>query len=126
MGGSTTVTAADGQTRLMIEKGQTPQLFIIFGIGWIAVNLILALLYFRAYRERVALELNVIEMEATRSSIETFVINCAVAGLSIAIAVVIGGDNSGFWAGMTYWLIPVALTLHGIWRGRRIRQLEAT
>jgi uncharacterized membrane protein len=125
MGGSMTVTAADGQTRLMIEKDQIPQLFIVFGLGWIAVNLIFAILYFRAYRLREVLELNAIEREATRATIETFLINCAIAGLSIALAVVIGGDASGFWAGMTYWLIPVALTLHGMWRGRRIRQLEA-
>jgi tellurite resistance protein TehA-like permease len=95
---------------------------IIFGIGFTAVFLIFALLYFHAYRKRSALELNELEIYDTRTQIQDNALNVGVGLLSIALA--FGGRQFVVFSMMVYWLIGPVQTVHGIIMGRRRRRLE--
>ena len=87
-----------------IEPGQFPLLMVIFGAGFVAVQLVFALLYLRAYILRDALELNAYERSKTREEIQGFLLAIGVGLISIAIAV-LGGEAAVPWAGYSYLLL---------------------
>jgi len=83
-----------------IEPGQWPLLIIIFGAGFVVVQLVFVLLYWRAYALRGALELDVHEASITRQEIQGFLILTGIGLASIAIAI-LGGEETTSWAGYT-------------------------
>jgi len=99
------------------------QLMQVYGLGFLAIFFLLAMLYVRAYSKRDALQLNEFERFDTRSGI---VENLAVAGvglLSIAI-VTFGGPRAGFFAGISYSLIGVVKAGHGYWHRFKRSRME--
>ena len=109
----------------MVESGdQVARLMTIFGIGYVAVFGVFALLYWHAYRKRAQLELNELEVFDTRTDIRESLLNVAIGVTSIALAVLGGGRLAGL-SGMTYMLTPIVMTMHGTLNGRRRRKLEA-
>jgi hypothetical protein len=88
----------------VIRPSQAPELMLIYGAGFIAVQLVFVLLYLRAYHLAGALELDAHERLATRSEAQAFALNALVGLASIAI-VTIGGPDASFWSGMAYMLI---------------------
>ncbi len=117
------VVLPDGRIESPVSEAQGPLLMIIFGVGYMAVHLLFALLYSYAYRKRVALDLNALELVETRESIEFFVMSAGLGLLSIAIAVIGGAKYTG-WAGNAYWLVAVIRTISGTRSGRRRRALN--
>ncbi len=95
-----------------IEPGQWPQLLTIFGAGFVVVQLVFVLLYWRAYTLRDTLELNVHEASITRQEIQGFLILTAIGVASIAIAI-LGGEEETSWAGWVYALSWPLMQLHG-------------
>ena len=87
-----------------IEPGQWPLLMVIFGAGFVAVQLVFALLYLRAYVLRDALGLDAYERSKTREEIQGFLLTMGVGLISIAIAV-LGGEAAVSWAGYAYLLL---------------------
>jgi len=83
-----------------IEPGQWPLLIIIFGAGFVVVQLVFVLLCWRAYALRGALELDVHEASITRQEIQGFLILTGIGLASIAIAI-LGGEETTSWAGYT-------------------------
>jgi len=81
--------------------------FTIYGLGFTAVFLILALLYANAYRQRGKLELNILESFDTASDIWG---NVSVATIGLA--------------GFFYFAIAIVRTTFGALRARRRRPLE--
>jgi uncharacterized membrane protein len=108
-----------------IEPGQVPLLMLVYGAGFIAVQLVFILLYLRAWRLADALELTTYERLATRSEMQGFAINVAIGLTSIAI-VAVGGPDAAFWSGMAYMLIMPLQVVNGRIMGGRIRQTSAT
>jgi hypothetical protein len=102
-----------------------PLLMLVYGAGFIAVQLVFILLYLRAYRLADALELTPYERLATRSEVQGFAINVGIGLVSIAI-VGVGGPDAAFWSGMTYMLIAPLQVLNGRVMGDRIRQATTT
>ncbi|HLR05961.1 MAG TPA: hypothetical protein VK117_09125 [Pyrinomonadaceae bacterium] len=102
---------------------QVSVLMIIFGAGYIAVFGVFVFLYWHAYRQRGALELNELEVFDTRGDIQESALNVGVGTLSVAIAV-LGRGRYSFVAGMVYMLNAIVLPVHGTLMGKRRRQLE--
>lgn len=108
-----------------IEPGQVPLLMLVYGAGFIAVQLVFILLYLHAWRLADALELTAYERLTTRSEMQGFAINVAIGLTSIAI-VAVGGPDAAFWSGMAYVLIMPLQIVNGRMMGGRIRQTSAT
>lgn len=107
-----------------LASDTTGSLMVVYGIGYIAVFGVFALLYWHAYRSRVRLDLNALEQYDTLDSLKTNLAVASIGVLSIAIAL-IGGADWAFWSGMIYVLTaPLIFLLE--WRaGRGRKMLEA-
>jgi uncharacterized membrane protein len=106
----------------MIAGEQVPTLMIIYGIGFTAVFLVFALLYYHAYRKRAALELNETEAFETLSSVRHNALSVAVGVLSIGIAL-FGGAAHAAMSGYAYFLLGPVLTANGMIGRRKRKQL---
>ncbi len=112
---------ADTET---IELSQFPQLMVIYGAGFVAVQLVFVLMYLRAYRLRADLELDALELSVTREEIQSFLLNMAVGLLSIAIAI-LGGKATVAWAGYAYVLLFPLQFINGYTMGTRRKRMKA-
>ncbi len=123
-GGGGDFVLPNGTVEHMITSSdQMAKLMRIFGAGYIAVFGVFVLLYWHAYRKRDDLDLNELEIFDTRVDIQESALNVGIGTLSILVAAFGGGRLSAF-AGFTYMLCPVVLSLHGTMMGRRRRKLE--
>jgi uncharacterized membrane protein len=114
-----------GGTRLpVIAPAEAGTLMVVFGLGYVAVFGIFALLHLHALRMREALELDALEEFDTRDNIRETLLNVAIGMLSILLVAVGGAGNAGF-AGITYWLVGPALGIHGWLSGRARGRLAA-
>lgn len=106
-----------------LGSGSSAGLMIIYGVGYVAVFGVFALLYLHAYRSQDTLQLNELERYDTRASIQYNLALVGIGLLSLAIAV-IGGAGYAFWSGITYALTgPLIFWL--AWRaGKRRHALE--
>jgi hypothetical protein len=108
-----------------IEPRQVPLLMLVYGAGFIAVQLVFILLYVHAYQLADGLELDAYERLTTRSELQGFGLNMLVGLASIAI-VTVGGPDAAFWSGMAYMLIMPVQTVNGRLMRTRIRQAATT
>jgi hypothetical protein len=122
LGGQTpTVHDAAGKIVPVIEPRQGPELMVVYGAGYIAVSLIIALMFLRAWRKREELELNRREQFDTVASIVGALIGVLVGGVSAALALS-GRPSLLPWAGWCYPILLAPLrTWLGFWTGRRRR-----
>jgi uncharacterized membrane protein len=100
---------------------QLRAVFTIYGLGFTAVFLIMALLYANAYRQRAKLDLNILESFDTASNIWGNVSVAAVGLGSIALAQFPATINL---AGPFYFAIAIVRTTFETLRARRRRPLE--
>jgi uncharacterized membrane protein len=103
--------------RVQLSSGQVPLLFMIYGAGFAAVFMLLALLYLHAYRARASLALSPLQSYQARAS---FFLYSATAAIGILSAVVALGNAS--LAGFAYFLIAAPATVAGAMVGRRRRR----
>jgi uncharacterized membrane protein len=108
-----------------IRAGQMPTLMLVYGAGFIAVQLVFVLLYVRALRLADTMELDPYERLATRSEVQSFGLNVVVGLASIAI-VMIGGPSAAFWSGMAYMLIMPLQAVNGRLTRTRIQRAATT
>jgi hypothetical protein len=121
LGFSTQVGSSTGDVIETIEPGQWPLLLLIFGAGFVVVQLVFALLYWRAYALRSMLNLNEHEASITRQEIQGYLILAGVGLASIAIAL-LGGEEATTWAGLAYFLSWPLMTIHGYIMTQRRRK----
>ena len=121
LGFSTQVGSSTVDVVETIEPGQWPLLMVIFGAGFVVVQLVFALLYWRAYALRGMLNLDVHEASITRQEIQGYLILAGIGLASIAIALV-GGEEAISWAGWVYALSWPLMTLHGYIMAQRRRK----
>jgi uncharacterized membrane protein len=107
-----------------IELSQWPLLMVIYGAGFVAVQLVFVVMYLRAYRLRAALELDALELSVTREELQSFLLNVAVGLLSITIAI-LGGVDALSWAGYAYLLLFPLQAINGRVMGIRRRKLRS-
>lgn len=105
-----------------MTRDEGSALLIVYGAGFVAVFLTLALLYHRAWRARERLRLDALERFDTLTSLQHYALYVPIGLLSITIAAV-GGARASFWGGMAYFLLGPAAGIHGAVRGRRRRVL---
>lgn len=104
-----------------IRTDEVPLLFLIYGAGFSAVNLIFAVLYIRAYRLRDDLGLSPWEQWVTRLSIIDHTSVMAIGFLSVGLAYLVPEPFTSPVAGFTYFLVGVEKFMVGWMRGRRAR-----
>ena len=80
LGFSTDVRLPTGDVVQAIEPGQIPLLMVIYGAGFVAIQVLFVLLYLRAYALRGTLELDANEVLITRQEIQGFLLMMAVVG----------------------------------------------
>jgi uncharacterized membrane protein len=111
-----------GHSPFYITARQVPQLMIIYGLGYMIIQVLFLLMYLHAYRQRVPLQLTRLELFDTRTKIIAQIILMSVGLLSIILALLLPGVEAGN-AGFVYMLIGVALTVHYMIRARKRRRL---
>jgi uncharacterized membrane protein len=122
-GGHGEVRLPNGTVESMIDSpDQIAKLMIIFGVGYMAVFAVFALLYWHAYRKRTELDLNELELFDTRIDIRESLLNVSIAAISVALAVF--GGRYAATSGMIYMLTPIILMTHSRLNRRRRRKLE--
>jgi uncharacterized membrane protein len=119
-GFSTVVSAPDAAPVPVIERGQIPSLLVIFGLGYTAIFLIFALLYYHAYRKRAELELNELEIHDTWAYLVENLLHVLIGAASIVVSLV---TRSGL-GGLVYWLIGPVQYLNGVVMGKRRKIIE--
>jgi hypothetical protein len=97
---------------------QLDDVFVIYGVGWVGVNVVIALLYAHAYRQRGALGLNGYERETTLASAVMPLGAAGVGLVSITVAAVMPPDLVP-WAGWAYGLMGPVMFGLGFYFGKR-------
>jgi uncharacterized membrane protein len=118
------VRLPNGSVTEAIEPAQWPLLMVIYGAGFVAVQLVFVLLYLRAYSLRGALGLDAHEASITREEIQSSLLNALVGLASVAIAA-IGGQEAVDWAGLIYLLIFPLQVINGRFMDSRRRRSKA-
>jgi uncharacterized membrane protein len=105
--------------------GDTPTLFLVYGLGFAGIFFIFTLMYVHAYKKRDALELDEFEIYDTRTMMMMYVSYIGVGLLSVVIAQVAEGPALR-WAGLSYFLLGPVSGIIGWRRGVRRPTLVAT
>jgi uncharacterized membrane protein len=121
LGFRTQVGPSTGATVEEIKPGQWPLLVVLFGVGFVVVQLVFFLLYWRAYALRDILKLDAYEASITRQEIQGYLLLAGIGLSSIAIAL-LGGEEASSWAGWVYLLSWPLMTIHGYIMARRRRK----
>jgi uncharacterized membrane protein len=101
-----------------IEPSQVPQLLVIYGAGFVAIQLVFVLMYLRAYSLRATLDLDERELSVTREELQASLLNISVGLASVAIAF-LGGERLLSWAGYVYVLVFPLQVINGRVMGSR-------
>jgi uncharacterized membrane protein len=104
-----------------IEPSQFPLLMVIYGAGFVAVQLVFMLMYLRAYSLRAVLELDARELSMTREEIQGTLLNISVGLVSVALAI-LGGAEHVAWAGYAYLLLFPLQSINSRVMGSRRRR----
>ena len=107
-----------------IELSQVPLLMVIYGAGFVAVQLVFVVMYVWAYRLRADLELDPLELSVTREEIQSFLLNAAVGLISMSVAV-LGGTTLISLAGYVYVLLFPLQFVNGYTMGTRRKRAKA-
>lgn len=110
--------------RYSIRMDQVPQLFEIYGIGFVLMFGLLSLMYGYAYRRREALEMDEVERFATQREMGMMRLMAGVGLLSIVLAMVLPLRWAGL-AGFTYTAMGPLGGWYGGATGRKLRAMQA-
>ncbi len=109
----------------VIEPSQVPLLLVIYGAGFVAVQMVFVAFYWRAYSLRGTLKLDAYELSVTHQEIQSFLVNVSV-GLASVLLAILGGEGDSSWAGMVYLLIfPLQRINSYVMRSRRAKWSSA-
>lgn len=122
------IDPATGKPFLPIAHEHVLATMRLYGIGYIVIFGLFALMVLHAWRQRDKLELDAVEAHLTRSSIGSHLLTAAVGGLSIAITFLPLPLDAGVIAGiagMSYALNGPVQWLHGSSTAKRLTALLA-
>jgi uncharacterized membrane protein len=120
LGFSTQVGNSTGDVVETIRAGQWSLLLVLFGVGFVVVQLVFFLLYWRAYALRDILKLDAYEASITRQEIQGYLLLAGVGLTSIVVAL-LGGVEASSWAGWVYLLIWPLMRINGYIMARHRR-----
>jgi uncharacterized membrane protein len=103
---------------------QMRELMILYGIGFIAVYGLFTTLHWNAWRQRVILQLNPVELFLTRSAMVEYTSMAAVGVISVLIALLAPRQFVGV-AGFIYMALWFVGMGHGRWESRRLKRFRA-
>jgi hypothetical protein len=106
-----------------VAKGRA--VFALYGLGFAAIALEIALLYWRAWQLRAPLRLNNAEQFMTRGAIVGWCIPASVGLVSCILALTLPRDQIS-WCGWAYFSMFFLLPAYRRLRRRRFARLEAT
>jgi uncharacterized membrane protein len=113
-----------GQDATAFGSGaQMRELMVIYGLGFIAVYALFTILHWNAWRQRVALELNPVELFLTRSAMVEYTAMASVGLISVLLALFVPQQFVGV-AGLFYmslWFVGMG---HGRWESRRLKRVR--
>jgi uncharacterized membrane protein len=98
-------------------------LFVVYGVGFVLMSLLLAALHSHAWRKRADLELDVREQLLTRAYLNSWLILAAVGSASIMIGLVFPANWYGA-PGWAYALLSVIMPIYGKQSDRRLKELD--
>jgi hypothetical protein len=101
---------------------QLYDIFAVYGLGFVAMCLIIAGLYLWAWRQRQRLGLDGLERYTTRAEIGSWSIVAAIGVVSILVALLTPPSRAA-WPGMVYMVLAVVMPIYGIATGRRQKKL---
>lgn len=111
-----------GAASSMIRLHQVVQLMLIYGVGFAAIFLILAAMYWRAARLGPRIDLDARGIAEAHVGVGHCLVYVAIAALSMVVAVT-GGRYATLFAGLTYSLIGPAQAVYHTVTERRLRRL---
>ncbi|MBS1736347.1 MAG: DUF1211 domain-containing protein [Bacteroidetes bacterium] len=111
-----------GRSPFIMHKGDMGNLMAIYGMGFISIYLLFFFMYLHAFRKRIQLELNTLELFETKSKLYKSLVMACIGVLSIVLAKVLPDEMTGL-SGISYFLIGPALFIFYSYRGRRKRAL---
>ena len=103
------VTVPGSEPVPMIRDEQLPVLIILFGVGWIALWLVFALMYWHALQKREVLQLNELEVFNTQVSVLENLAGVGVGLISILVAF-FGSSPGSFSTSTWIYLLMFPLT----------------
>jgi hypothetical protein len=109
----------------VLPQEKATNLMAIYGMGAMAVFLVLAWMFWIALRRKDALELTPLEIFHTRSSLYDNLLMASIPFLSVLISVFgVGGQNWSFaLSGFCYWLYIIVMPVFSRYRKRRKKKL---
>ena len=123
--GDPRVRLPNGEMAFPVRPEQGGTMMIVYGLGFVAVFAIFALLYWHAHRRRAEMGLDDLEVHDTRVEIVSNLLYVAVGLLSVIIAAAgPAGPPAAALSGFTYALLGPVHWLHGRLAARRRKRLE--
>jgi len=110
---------------ITFQERDTPALFLIYGLGFASVSLVLALLYLHAYRKREELGLTEWEVLMTRLSVAGHLSAMTIGLFSAGLAQVIPQPATAAVAGFIYFAVALPWFVIGRYQARRSRALAS-
>jgi hypothetical protein len=98
-------------------------IFTIYSVGFVALCVVLLLLYLRAWVRRNDLRLDVVERHVTRTEIGSWMILASVGILAILMGL-FAPHHLLTVPGWAYVLLPVIMPVWGVIRGRQHKRLR--
>jgi uncharacterized membrane protein len=105
---------------LHTTEAQVRTIFAIYALGLIAIASEILLLYVRAWRLREVLRLNARERLMTRGELTGWSIPVSVGMVSLVFSFTLPIEKIA-WCGWIYFLMAIALRVHGFWHRRRLK-----
>ncbi|MEM9304897.1 MAG: TMEM175 family protein [Pseudomonadota bacterium] len=99
-------------------------IFIIYGVGFVAMSCILALLYRHALSRRQVLSLDESEAFTTRSEMEAWTIMAGIGMLTVLWALLMP-SRVAVWAASLYGLLAIVMPIFGTVKSRQFEALMA-
>jgi uncharacterized membrane protein len=108
---------------LRVTPSELTRIFAIYGMGFVVLFSMFALLYLQAYRKRDVLKLGPLAVLDVRESGGAHLVSAAVGLVATAIALV-APQRLAVLSGFTYFLMGPAHWAYGVRAGRRRKALE--
>jgi uncharacterized membrane protein len=109
---------------LHTTEAQVRTIFAIYALGLIAIASEFLLLYMRAWRLREALRLNARERLMTRGELTGWSIPVGMGIVSLVFSFALPIEKIA-WCGWIYFVMAIALRVHGFWHRRRLKAEKA-
>jgi uncharacterized membrane protein len=108
----------------MIREEQLPMLMVVYGLGFMTIFVLLAVMYLRGWKKRDELGLDAVQSRLTLEQAGHCAVYVSVGALSILIAV-IGGPPWTSLSGIVYGLLGPAQAVYHAVMARRGRRMTA-